>query len=367
MGKVLVFVLVMVQWMSQASTHPYIDGLKGVLRNDTEDLKAGIDTVDEQIDGVESIPYTIISSNNIYEKRLYPPVTMACSEMVYNITEEDGGEETDEKMSSMMNMYRRMTTQLLRKKPSRLLFMKLFRYISGLNKGVEEIPMTSPVLSLVMPLAKRRIHKQMCFYLGKRFSTVEPPKPRNNEVQIITKDKFVVYVHTFGGYALKDANWIEESEKFKVWLGEEKGEDLNEIDFSKFLIAGYDSPMKFWNRRNEVLFTIRNVPDVFTDNTENDQDAFNEQSESVKSEVVLVALNPHKDEISRNVTDEEEIVKTKSHSAHNSFDEHQVESEEVEKQKSDSEVDHHRAFNVTENDIGEENIQFNNHVDGNNF
>ena len=111
MGNVLVFALVMVQWMSQASTHPYIDGLKGVLSYDTEDLKAGIDTVDEQIDGVESIPYTIISSNNIYEKRLYPPVTMACSEMVYNITEEDGGEETDEKMSSMMNMYRRMTTR----------------------------------------------------------------------------------------------------------------------------------------------------------------------------------------------------------------------------------------------------------------
>jgi hypothetical protein len=38
-------------------------------------------------------------------------------------------------MSSMMNMYRRMTTQLLKKKPSRLLFMKLFRYISGLNEG----------------------------------------------------------------------------------------------------------------------------------------------------------------------------------------------------------------------------------------
>ena len=219
-----VFALVMLQWMSQASTHPYIDGL---LRNDTEGLEASVDTVDEQVVGIESVPYTIVSSDNHYEKRLYPAMTMACSELVYNITEEDGGE-----VSGMMNMYRRMTTQLLKKKPSRLMFMKLFRYISGLNEGVEEIPMTSPVLSLVMPLAKRRIHKQMCFYLGKRFSTVEPPKPRNREVEIIIKEKFEVYVHTFGGYALKDALWIEESERFKARLDEEKVEDLDNIDFS---------------------------------------------------------------------------------------------------------------------------------------
>merc|ERR1719318_970774 len=54
-----------------------------------------------------------------------------------------------------------------------------------------------------------------------------------------------------------------------------------------------------------------------------------------------------------------------SHSLHTTIDEHQVESEEVEKLKSDSEVDHHRAFNVTENDLGEENIRDNNHVDSN--
>ena len=335
MGDVWVFALVMLQWMSQASTHPYSEVVKGSLRNDTEDLKSGIDTVNEIVEGVESVPYTIISSDNNYEKRLYPAMTMACSEMVYNITEEDGGEENDGKVSSMMNMYRRMTTQLLKKKPSRLMFMKLFRYISGLNEGVEEIPMTSPVLSLVMPLAKRRIHKQMCFYLGKRFNTVEPPKPRNREVEIIIKEKFELYVHIFGGYALKDALWIEESERFKARLDEEKVEDLDKIDFSKFLTAGYDSPMKFWNRRNEILFTIGGVADasedVFFNNTDSVQDTFNEQSESVKGEVHNSdALDQQKDEISMNVTDEEQIVKTKSDSAHNSFNEQHVEAKEVE-------------------------------------
>ena len=282
MRDVWVFALVILQWMSRASTHPYSEVLKGSLRNDTEDLETGIDIVNEIVEGVESVPYTIISSDNHYEKRLYPAMTMACSEMVYNITEEDGGEETDGKVSSMMNMYRRMTTQLLKKKPSRLMFMKLFRYISGLNEGVEEIPMTSPVLSLVMPLAKRGIHKQMCFYLGKRFNTVEPPKPRNREVEIIIKEKFELYVHIFGGYALKDALWIEESERFKARLDEEKVEDLDKIDFSKFLKAGYDSPMKFWNRRNEILFTIRGVADASQDviynNTESGQDALKDEN-----------------------------------------------------------------------------------------
>ena len=340
MGDGWVFALVMLQWMSQASTHPYIDLLKGSLRNDTEDIETGIDAVNELVEGVESVPYTIIDSNDYYEKRLYPPMTMACSEMVYNITEEDGGEETDGKVSSMMIMYRRMTTQLLKKKPSRLMFMKLFRYISGLNKGVEEIPMTSPVLSLVMPLAKSRIHKQMCFYLGKRFNTMQPPKPRNAEVEIITKEKFEVYVHTFGGYSLKDAHWVLESEKFKLRLNEEKVEDLKEIDFSKFLTAGYDSPMKFWNRRNEILFTIRGETDASQDviynNTESGQDAF-------------------KDENSLNVTNEEEIVETKSDSAPNSFNEKQVESKEIESQSSDSSLDQYHALNITEHEIGEVN------------
>ena len=104
MGDGWVFALVMLQWMSQASTHPYIDLLKGSLRNDTEDLETGIDAVNELVEGVESVPYTIVSSTNHYEKRLYPVMNMACSEMVYNITEEDGGEETDGKVSSMMIM-----------------------------------------------------------------------------------------------------------------------------------------------------------------------------------------------------------------------------------------------------------------------
>merc|ERR1712192_3371 len=154
-----------------------------------------------------------------------------------------------------------------------------------------------------------------------------------------TKDKFEAYVHKFGGYALKDAKWMEESDKFKVLLSEEKVEDLDEIDFSKFLIAGYDSPMKFWNRRNEILFTIKDVADgVIYNNTEDALNSFSDQSESFKDAVSdFDAFHKDKDLISMNVADEE------------SFDEQQVESKEVE--KPDFKLIHLHDFNSTENDI----------------
>ena len=115
---------------------------------------------------------------------------------------------------------------------------------------------------------------------------------------------------------------------------------MDEIDFSKFLTAGYDSPMKFWNRRNEILFTIRGETDasqdVFYNNTKSGQDAF-------------------KDENSLNVTNEEEIVETKSDSAPNNFNEKQIESKEIESQSSDSSLDQYHALNITEHEIGEVN------------
>ena len=98
--------------------------------------------------------------------------------------------------------------------------------------------------------------------------------------------------------------------------------------------------------------------DVFNNNTDSVQDTFNEQSESDKGEVHnLEALDQHKDEISMNVTDEEEIVETKSDSAHNSFNEQHVEAIEVEAQSSNSNLNQHHALNLTEDEIGEENIE----------
>merc|ERR1712088_1220130 len=166
----------------------------------------------------------------------------------------DGSEEM-----SLVKMMQWMTDKKSRKKkPQNRMFMKLFRYISGVNKERQEIEMTVPVLSTITPM-EGKMKKQMCFYLTKE-AQKNPPQPEDPDVKIDQNKEMVVFVKQFGGYAVKDSVWAKEALKF----GEELQDRADEVDFSKYLTAGYDSPMKFWNRRNEVMFIKKadEIPDV---------------------------------------------------------------------------------------------------------
>ena len=70
------------------------------------------------------------------------------------------------------------------------------------------------------------------------------------DVKLLKSKERVVFVKQFGGYAMQDSVWMKEAEKFK----EELAERGDQVEQSYFWTAGYDSPMKFWNRRNEVAF-----------------------------------------------------------------------------------------------------------------
>ena len=94
----------------------------------------------------------------------------------------------------------------------------------------------------------------MCFYITKEFQS-NPPEPVDTEVKIVKSKERVVFVKQFGGYAMQDSVWMKEAEKFRAELSERS----NEVDFNYFWTAGYDSPMKFWNRRNEVAFEKLNI------------------------------------------------------------------------------------------------------------
>merc|ERR1711936_910218 len=160
---------------------------------------------------------------------------------------------------SLVKMMQWMTDKKSRKKkPQNRMFMKLFRYISGVNKERQEIEMTVPVLSTMTPM-EGKMKKQMCFYLTKE-AQKNPPQPEDPDVKIDQNKEMVVFVKQFGGYAMKDSVWAKEALKF----GEELQDRADEVDFSKYLTAGYDSPMKFWNRRNEVMFIKKadEIPDV---------------------------------------------------------------------------------------------------------
>ena len=125
------------------------------------------------------------------------------------------------------------------------------RYISGVNKEQEEVAMTAPVLTSLKLLANNQVTKEMCFYMEKKHQA-NPPTPVDPDVKIVTNKEITVYVHRFGGYAMKDAVNIREAQKFAEVLDN----DGVEVDKSFFYTAGYDSPMKFWNRRNEIMYLV---------------------------------------------------------------------------------------------------------------
>merc|ERR1719250_424233 len=113
------------------------------------------------------------------------------------------------------------------------MFMKLFRYISGVNDQQKEIKM------------------QMCFYLEKKHQN-NPPNPFDRDITVGKKKEMTVLVHTFGGYAMMDSTWIREAKTFENKLRKTS----NPINFSEFYTASYDSPWKFWNRTNEIMFEV---------------------------------------------------------------------------------------------------------------
>merc|ERR1712156_1121264 len=94
----------------------------------------------------------------------------------------------------------------------------------------EEVAMTAPVLTSLKLLANNQVTKEMCFYMEKKHQA-NPPTPVDPDVKIVT---------------------IREAKKFAEVLDN----DGVEVDKSFFYTAGYDSPMKFWNRRNEIMYLV---------------------------------------------------------------------------------------------------------------
>ena len=122
-------------------------------------------------------------------------------------------------------------------------FGKLFRYISGSNESEEKIAMTAPVymnedkseMAFVMPLG---VHKKGA------------PEPMGENVSLrITEPRYVAAIR-YGGYtnASKEAT---HTKRLMKALEDNSIEAKGDVEF-----LGYDSPYKFYNRRNEVMVEI---------------------------------------------------------------------------------------------------------------
>eukprot|EP00095_Tigriopus_kingsejongensis_P012507 maker-scaffold1590_size34775-snap-gene-0.6 protein:Tk12507 transcript:maker-scaffold1590_size34775-snap-gene-0.6-mRNA-1 annotation:"heme-binding protein 2-like" len=78
--------------------------------------------------------------------------------------------------------------------------------------------------------------------------TVEPPRPNSAKVEIQRTPETTVFTRRVGGYMRGNA-WENEFEELKAVL---EANNIENFETSYYYVNGYDSPWKFFNRRNEV-------------------------------------------------------------------------------------------------------------------
>ena len=118
-------------------------------------------------------------------------------------------------------------------------FMKLFRYISGNNQENQKIEMKEDKKGSMME-----------FVLPSKFNETNTSKPLSNEVELYMDDGGIFATISYNGYSNPN--------KRKKYTGELK-EIINKMNLDKigdFIYLSYDSPYKFYNRRNEVIVKV---------------------------------------------------------------------------------------------------------------
>lgn len=122
-------------------------------------------------------------------------------------------------------------------------FGKLFRYISGSNESEEKIAMTAPVYM-------NEDKSEMAFVMPLDVHQKGAPEPMGKNVSLrITEPRYVAAIR-YGGYtnASKEAT---HTKRLMKALEDNSIEAKGAVEF-----LGYDSPYKFYNRRNEVMVEI---------------------------------------------------------------------------------------------------------------
>lgn len=160
------------------------------------------------------------------EERSYPPTKWVCTESFLT------PDQKDAKTSEM--------------------FMTLFRYIQGRNEGSVKIEMTVPVATKVDHRNGKLRSYEMCFYIPLELQT-SPPKSSDPKVKVVSFPALHVYSKRYGGYS----NQERETEQFWLLANALKNQSVpyfeeRDGDRATYFFAGYDSPTKFWSRRNEV-------------------------------------------------------------------------------------------------------------------
>jgi len=185
-----------------------------------------VNTIREAFGGgsaYEYAPYTVVAVNheddapNKYEERMYPAAKWVCADEVG-----PSGAATG-------------------------LFMELFGYISGSNSRQEEIKMTVPVTVERTPtITDDRFTMSMCFFLGNDHQT-DPPTPTNSNLYIQDRPQITIYTREFGGWP-GESFYTRERREFEALLSRDGKTYQPRREFR----VSYQSPMRLFNRRNEL-------------------------------------------------------------------------------------------------------------------
>uniref|UniRef100_A0A4W6D927 Heme binding protein 2 n=1 Tax=Lates calcarifer TaxID=8187 RepID=A0A4W6D927_LATCA len=127
-------------------------------------------------------------------------------------------------------------------------FRRLFKYIQGENKGKVKVEMTAPVTGRVVPGDGPACESQftVSFYIPEE-NQDNPPEPTDPDVFLEHRKEFTVYVRTYGGFS----NATVKREELLKLVESLKRDGVPYVE-KPYYVAGYDSPFKLTNRRNEV-------------------------------------------------------------------------------------------------------------------
>ena len=74
---------------------------------------------------------------------------------------------------------------------------------------------SGPGLSNLSPMIQSGVYNQrMCFYIPSAFQE-NPPRPSDQDVQVVMIGYEEVVVQTFGGYVVNNSKWIEHAQEFR--------------------------------------------------------------------------------------------------------------------------------------------------------
>ena len=133
-----------------------------------------------------------IATNQDYELREYPGQKWVCTEMEDIDPTADPMNNWEEEFGN--NPYEAMASDKWKEQTSSKMFMKLFKYIAGVNKDFVEIEMTTPVTTVHDPNSPTNEKQEMCFWLGTMYQTKPAPEPMMSDVMIKEKPTTQYYV-----------------------------------------------------------------------------------------------------------------------------------------------------------------------------